>query len=127
MDVTGELLDWARAILVPILMLVIGWLGAKYKDHQSDVKRLEDKQDANNQATCCLVRKTIIDMYDLFVRHSAPMTVERRHEITDLYNAYKRLGGNGVVDHLYEELASQPTVVVNRHEIPIEGGNIGGN
>lgn len=117
-ETTAEILNWARAILVPVLMLVIGWLSARYKDHQSDVKRLEDKQDANNKATCCLVRKTIIDMYDLFVRHQAPMTVERRHEITELYEAYKGLGGNGVVDHLYEEIEAQPTVVVNRQEIP---------
>ena len=115
-DVTIEILNWARAILVPILMLVIGWLGAKYKDHQSDVKRIEDKQDANNQATFCLVRKTIIDMYDIYVRHQAPMTVERRHEITELFEAYKGLGGNGVVDHLYEEIKSQPTVVIDKHK-----------
>lgn len=83
------------------------------------MKRLESKQDANNKATLCLVRKTIIDFYDLYVRHDAPMTIERIHEITELYHAYKGLNGNGVVERMYEELVELPIVVVNKQEVPI--------
>lgn len=120
-----DVLDWVRLLLPTVLALVLGWVGGAWTKHHEkrteEIKRIEQKQDANNKATRCLVRKEIIDGYDMFVRHEAPMTVERRHEYTELYESYKELGGNGVVDHLYEELVSQPTLIVNKAEVPIYG------
>lgn len=115
-------LEWLRVVLPTVLALVLGWVSGaltKHRTHRNEeIRRIEEKQDANNRATLCLVRKTIIDGYDTFVRCGAPMTVERRHEFTELYKAYKGLNGNGVVDHLYEELADQPTVILGKGGVP---------
>ena len=115
-----DVLDWVRVILPTVLALVLGWVGGALSKHRQKrteaIKRLEDKQDANNRGTCCLIRKAIIDGYDQFVKHNAPMSVERREEYTELYNAYKALGGNGVIEHLYEQLHSLPTHIVNQQE-----------
>lgn len=118
-DAFAVLLDWTRLLLPTAFGLVVGWLTAYRKRRKEAIKHLEDMQKAQNQGILALIRKTIIDCYDVFVRHGGPMTVERRHEITQLYEAYKTLDGNGVVDGLYEELMEQPVVVVNKSEVPI--------
>ena len=117
-DAFAVLLDWVRLLLPTAFGLIVGWVVGYRKKRQEAIKRLEDRQEANNKGTLALIRKTLIDLYDLYVRHGGPMTVERRHEIGQLYEAYKTLGGNGVIDGLYQELMDQPTVVVNKQEVP---------
>ena len=117
---TEVFVDIVKAVIPTILALTLGWIGGAWtrrkEKHSDELRRIEAKQDANNKATRCLVRKAIIDGYDLFVVHQAPMTVERRHEYTELYEAYKELNGNGVVDHLFDELINQPTVIINKED-----------
>lgn len=118
-EVSAVILDWVRLLLPTAFGLVVGWMTAYRKKRKEAVKHFEEMQQAQNKGILALIRKTIIDFYDLYVRHGGPMTVERRHEIGQLYEAYKTLDGNGVVDDLYDELMAEPTVVVNKQEVPI--------
>lgn len=75
-------------------------------------KAMVDKQIAGNIGLLALIRKSLVDSYERHVTLKVPMTIERRHEIDQMYAAYKTLGGNGTITHLYEELSECPTEIV---------------
>lgn len=105
-----------QTIFSAVLGMVVGILTAKINRHTDEVEKLEKRQKAGNDALKCLVRKSIIDLHDQHVNQGVPMTVERIHELTELHESYKILGGNGVIDKIYEELMNIPTTVIGKED-----------
>lgn len=78
---------------------VCGWLLAQ-------VKRLGAQDKAMRDGMKAVLRKELIDDYEKYIANgdNRKMTVERRHEIDEVYNAYRTLGGNGTGEAMYKEL-----------------------
>lgn len=78
---------------------VCGWLLAR-------VKRLGAQDKAMRDGMKAVLRKELIDDYEKYVANgrNQVMTVERRHEIDEVYRAYETLGGNGTGKAMYAEL-----------------------
>lgn len=60
----------------------------------------------------CLLRKEIVDAYDRFIVEGKPISVERKREVIEAYEAYHDLGGNGVITEMYEEIKDKDTYIV---------------
>lgn len=114
--IISEILSWAQVIFSAFLGMLVGILTARIHKHNDEVEKIEARQKAGNSALRCLVRKSIIDFYDLHVIQDVPFTIERTHELTELYKSYKELDGNGVVDKMYNELMALPTTVIGKED-----------
>ena len=88
-------IEW---IITAVLAGIAGYL-------TSSLRKKHTHDDAMEQGMRVILRKQIVDAYDLYhVKKSAPLTVERRREITEAYEAYEMLNGNGVITDMYHEL-----------------------
>lgn len=98
--------------LCTALGLAVGWIVAARKSRTERERAIAQKQDALCEGVLALLRAQIVDAYERYVIHGAPLTVERRHEIDRAHDAYVALGGNGTIGHLYEEICKVPTHIV---------------
>ena len=88
-------IEW---VITAVLAGIAGYL-------TSSLRKKHTHDDAMEQGMRVILRKQIVDAYDLYhVKKSAPLTVERRREITEAYEAYELLNGNGVITDMYREL-----------------------
>lgn len=59
-----------------------------------------------------ILRKDLVDAYEKHVIDGAPLTVERKHEITEGYETYAHWGGNGTGRDMYEAICELPVTIV---------------
>lgn len=71
------------------------------------------KTNANNEGTMILLRDKIIDDHTKYVIDKCPMPSYAYENFVETYQAYKKLGGNGMADKMYTELQS---VKINKKE-----------
>ena len=101
------------SVLLPVLIAVVGSGGMwTYLDHRRQAKEAEQKKEtAEEKAERDIVRA--LARYEL-VRASlaaisaGSITVEEADALTDLYEPYAILGGNGNGKRLYEQAVSLP-------------------
>ena len=110
--------DYLEALgkLVPIisgLCAIIGALGGWIVSARTSRTK---REAALANGVLALLRAQLVDAYERYVVHGDHLTVERRHEIDRCFEAYKALGGNGTVAHLYEEFQRMPTYIVGEGE-----------
>lgn len=84
-----------------IITAFVAFLIKKYYD-------LKNKGEATQNGVKALLRDRIIATYDLHIGKQY-MSVYAKENVQELYKEYKKLKGNGVVDHLIEELYKLPT------------------
>lgn len=82
-----------------------GYFGAQ-------VKRLSARDAALYDGMQALLRRQLVDDFEEYVVDGAPMSIERKQEITDCYAAYHKLGGNGVGEEMYAKLRDVKVEVV---------------
>ena len=82
-----------------------GYFGAQ-------VKRLSARDAALYDGMQALLRRQLVDDFEEYVVDGAPMSIERKQEITDCYAAYHALGGNGVGAEMYDKLKNVKVQVV---------------
>ena len=95
-------MEWlAQPIVSQLVGIVIaaacGYLGAQ-------VKRLDARGKALYDGMQALLRRQMVDDFERYVVDGVSMSIERKQEITDCYQAYAALGGNGVGAEMYEKL-----------------------
>lgn len=78
----------------------------------SQVKRLSARDAALYDGMKALLRRQLVDDFEEYVVDGAPMSIERKQEITDCFAAYHALGGNGVGDEMYVKLSNVKMEVV---------------
>lgn len=98
--------------LCAALGLAVGWIASARKSRTEREKKISATQDAIKEGVLALLRAQLVDAYERHITHGGPLTVERRHEIDRAYKAYKALGGNGTIGHLYDEICEHPTFIV---------------
>lgn len=95
MDIFGNPIT--SQIVSIIVAAVCGWLGAQ-------VSRIRKKDEALYCGMRVLLRSSLNDAYVCYVTDQHPLSLERKREIDEAYEAYSALGGNGTGRQLYEEL-----------------------
>ena len=69
---------------------------------------LKNKNEATQNGVKALLRDRIIATYDLYM-DKGYMPIYARENLDEMYKEYKKLKGNGVIDHLKDELNELPT------------------
>lgn len=89
----NEILLQTYTIVLPILLGYIVWL----------LKNQKKSRDANSRGTMLLLRVQLIEYHDKYMSlgHIPSCAYEN---FCEMYEAYHRLGGNGMITHMYEEV-----------------------
>ena len=87
----------AAQIISIIVAAVCGWLGAQ-------LTRLRKKDEALYCGMKVLLRAALADAYERHVTEQHPLSLERKREIDEAYEAYRALGGNSTGAQMYAEL-----------------------
>ena len=99
----GDIYD----IILPLIIGgLIGYIVSRSKKWKSD-------NDSIREGVLSLLRIELINSYDEYAIHKTPMSVERRDIVEKAYKAYKDLGGNGSIDHMFDVLKNIDPFIVN--------------
>lgn len=95
------------ALLPSLATGVFGYLVAM-------LRRRTKEERATAKIIKALGRKEIMDAYQLYIVEGHRMTVERFEQLTEIFEAYTTLGGNGTAMRMYEEIkAKRPWIVTD--------------
>ena len=86
-------------IALPIVLGYIVWL----------LKEGKGIRSANSEGTKCLLRVKLIEYHDKYMEKKAIPSYALRNWV-EMFNAYKRLGGNGMIDGMDHEVRSLPII-----------------
>lgn len=92
---------WIEKFLIPALLAVITAL-CSYAVHA--LKESKKVGGANAKGTMLLLRREIIASHDKFCKKGEAITHFDYDDITEIHDAYKALGGNGLTDKMFEDL-----------------------
>lgn len=92
--------EYINEIIWAIICGIMAFFVKKYNE-------LKNKSLATQNGVKALLRAKIVDTYDKQIELGF-MPVRHKENIQELYKEYKNLGGNGVIDHLIEELYDLP-------------------
>lgn len=83
-----------------------GWFASRAREASSTEAAMRAGMKA-------ILRKELVDAYEKHVTNGSPMSVERRHEVEEIYKAYAALGGNGTGKAMYDKLAAERLDIIN--------------
>ncbi|WP_024831589.1 hypothetical protein [Ruminiclostridium josui] len=84
-----------------------GGLGAAYKILSKRIHRQSCDQKALKEGTQSLLRSEIIRCYDMYIDRGH-ISIHGLESVLAMYDAYHKLGGNGTVTKLVDELKELP-------------------
>ena len=91
--------------------VLIFLLQQQIKDNRALKKEKEDQHRARNKALekgmVCILRKHLMDEHELWTGKGF-ITAKALENGLAMYQAYKTLGGNGMIDHMEEEIQALP-------------------
>ena len=97
----------ALTITTSVLTGVIGYLVATLRKRTKIEKAMFKIARSN-------ARREIVDAYEEYVVQKRKMTVERYNELSETYEAYLELGGNGTAKRLMQEINEiKPWIVLD--------------
>ena len=94
----NEFLMTTYTIALPLVLGYIVWL----------LKEQAHARNANSEGTKCLLRVKLMEYHDLYMKLQTIPSYALRNWV-EMFNAYKQLGGNGMIDGMDKEI----------HELPI--------
>lgn len=95
------------ALLPSLATGVFGYLVAMLR------KRTKEER-ATAKIIKALGRKEIMDAYQTYIVDERHMSVERFEQLTEIFEAYTDLGGNGTARRMYKEIkAKRPWIVTD--------------
>ena len=97
-------IEW---VITACLAGIVGYLA-------SMLKRRKTHDHAMEIGMQVLLRKALIDCFDYYFNQDHKLTIERKREITEMYEAYALLGGDGVITEMMENLAEDKDVWIER-------------
>ena len=106
-----EFLTQTYTIALPILLGYIVWLLQEQKKKQlKDAKERDariaeeqEKRDANSEGTMLLLRVQLIEYHDKYMSLGSIPSYAYEN-FCEMYKAYHRLGGNGMVTKMKKEI-----------------------
>lgn len=84
-------------IALPVLLGYIVWL----------LQQQKKSRDANSEGTKCLLRVKLIEYHDEYTEKKEIPSYVLENWV-EMYNAYKGLGGNGMIEGMNEEIHRLP-------------------
>lgn len=103
-------MDWVQFVVPLIPSVATGVFGYLLAMHRKRTK----EERATAQIIKALGRKEIMDAYQVYIVEGHHMTVERFEQLTEIFEAYTTLGGNGTAKRMYEEIkAKRPWIVTD--------------
>ncbi len=77
-------------------------------ERHAQLVKMDEERAARDEAIAlgvkALLRARIVDCYDKYHNQEKPLTVERKRELVEMYEAYHALGGNGTITQMYDEM-----------------------
>lgn len=95
----NEFLMNTYTIALPLVLGYIIWL----------LKEQRKVRSANSEGTKCLLRVKLIEYHDKYMEKQAIPSYALRNWV-EMFNAYKRLGGNGMIDGMDHEVRNLPII-----------------
>ena len=109
--IIGGAVSFAFAMLAFILQSVMKEnhrLKEEQEQKEQAQKKLEaDRMKAIEAGVVCLLRKELIADFEKWVEKGYITQTALEHGLL-MFNAYKALGGNGMIDHMKEEIEELP-------------------
>lgn len=106
-----DILMQTYTIALPIVLGYIVWLlkqqkQEKKKDSEDRDKRLKEEKEmreANSKGTMLLLRVQLIEYHDKYMKEGSIPSYAFEN-FNEMYDAYHKLGGNGMVTHMKKEI-----------------------
>ena len=89
----NEILIQTYTVALPILLTYIVWL----------LKRQKRDRSANSRGTMLLLRVQLIDYHDKYME-KGEIPSYAYENFCEMYDAYHKLGGNGMVTKMHDEI-----------------------
>ena len=90
--------------------LIVAALGIFYRKMAKQIKDDREKNKAIEDGLKALLRNELILAYNLYVVDKKYCPVYGKENVNAMYDAYHRLGGNGTITQLKEQIDNLPTV-----------------
>jgi len=105
-------LDFIVKYWLEVLFAVfVGWARTKYKQLKKKQEDQEDKNTAIEEGVQALLRNELVRRYREY-EIKQELSILDRENIEAMFKQYEKLGGNGTVKHLMDELLELPTKVI---------------
>jgi len=95
----SEFLMTTYTIALPLVLGYIIWL----------LKEQRKVRSANSEGTKCLLRVKLIEYHDKYMEKKAIPSYALRNWV-EMFQAYKGLGGNGMIDGMDKEIHDLPII-----------------
>lgn len=108
------IIGWVLAPICSALVVALAGSRRRIKEIKEKERSQHDEERRMMSKTFkAILRAQLVDAYREYVIEKKPLTVERKHEITEAYEAYAYWGGNGTGRHMYEAICEITVVVIN--------------
>ena len=108
MDIVAILISVASTILAGVILYV---LQLKIKENKELKRGLEAQKTKHEEAIengmLCILRKHLMDEHERW-KEEGYITPHALENGLAMYGAYKALGGNGMIDHMKDEIQELP-------------------
>lgn len=100
-----NIIQMVISYLVPLILgSIIGFLSTKLKNHNNKDKAIE-------KGLVALLRNELIRRYREY-ETKGELSILDKENIEDMFEQYEKLGGNGTVKKMYNELLNLPTKII---------------
>ena len=96
-----------------VLKYVHSWIQANREKSEEEAKQKEAEDKATRNAIRCMLRSHIIKIC-CKSEERGYIAIYEVENLTDMYNSYLVLGGNGAIKELYKEAMSLPHVLQSK-------------
>ena len=105
-------MEYVFSILASVAATVLAFVLKSVITENRELKRVhneneEKKASALEEGVKCMLRDTLIDKHMKFTQQTYISTHGLQNWLA-MYNAYKGLGGNGMIDHMKDEIEELP-------------------
>ena len=105
-------MEYIFSIIAGLISTILGFI---LKSKIEEIKRLKAAQEecrtqrdrALENGVVCILRKHLMDEHEIWMQ-KAYITSKALESGLLMYKAYKQLGGNGMIDHMEEEIQTLP-------------------
>lgn len=89
--------------------IVVAILTGLYRKLSKQVKLEQEKRKAADDGLQALLRDRIVQAYNEYVVTKKSCPIYGKENVNAMYEAYHKLGGNGTITHLVEQINALPS------------------
>ena len=103
-----EIVTWIFSIVSGVItgMLLFMWQSA-VKENRKHKQKKTDRDEALAEGMVCILRKHLMDEHEKWMSKEYITSTALENGLA-MYHAYKGLGGNGMIDHMNDDIAELP-------------------